>query len=639
MQLTVTIWIFLLYLVTMRRHYIHFFLITGFLLTPLFYGRAQKPDSNIKLRLAQSYERSGDFEAASKIYEEMYAKDSTGVVIFDALRRNFLLLKRYDDLITLFSRALGRNPNDISLLAQLGSFYTQNADEANATRCWERAIEVDPKHEVTYRVVGSALTENRLFDRAIAIYQRGREACTDPGLFTMDIAYLHTIVLNFGGATREYVNLVRQTPSLLSFAQSRMASYTVREQGLAEAISAVEEAAKTEPNNLTLLQLEAWVYMEGKQFDRAYDVYKIMDAKTNASGRELYYFAEHALKEKSYTAASKAFQDIIAQYPKFELLPQTKLGYARTLEEFTTTRDTLYQNAVATGNFRPAAEFAPMYRDAIAAYRQVIAEFPNTEIAGQSLLRIAILQQDRFFDLDGGQSTLVELNKTYTAFPAITIESTLRLGDLFLARGDLSKAKEHYLTLNHYAGGGDQRERSALRLAEIDYFEGNFKDALKKLQSLTRNVVSDIANDAIKLHVFITENMNSGDAALKDFSKAELLKRQMKFPEALKAFNLILSSYPTSDLIDEASMNIGDIHVQVGDYGDAIATYQKLLSDFPESLILDFTLMKIGNAYRYGLRDVTKATEAYQKLLEKFPNSIYVTTARKNIRELRGDNI
>ena len=110
---------------------------------------AQKADNDIKFRLAQSYERGGDFESALKIYTELYAKDSTNVVIFDALRRGYLQLKRYDDVIALVQRSLARNPNDISLLAQLGTFYMQKTDELRANESWVRALATAPDQEQT----------------------------------------------------------------------------------------------------------------------------------------------------------------------------------------------------------------------------------------------------------------------------------------------------------------------------------------------------------------------------------------------------------------------------------------------------------------------------------------------------------
>src|SRR5437867_4338374 len=77
-------------------------LLTGILVSIcICVSPAQQTNTDVRFRLAQSYERSGDYESALKLYNEMYAKDSSNVVIFESLRRNYLLLKRYDDVITL----------------------------------------------------------------------------------------------------------------------------------------------------------------------------------------------------------------------------------------------------------------------------------------------------------------------------------------------------------------------------------------------------------------------------------------------------------------------------------------------------------------------------------------------------------
>jgi tetratricopeptide (TPR) repeat protein len=602
-------------------------------------GKAQRSDNDIKFRLAQSYERSGDYESAVKIYAELYTKDSTNVVIFDALRRDYLQLKRYDDVIALFQRALARNPNDVSVLAQLGTFYTQKNDDVHATEIWERALATAPANEQTYRIVASTMAESRLFDKAIAVYQRARKACQNPNLFTSEMALLSTIVLNYTVATQEYLNMVRQTPSMLSSVQSRMASYTNRPEGLTTAITMTEAAAKTEPNNLTLLQLQAWLYMEGKQYDRSYDVYKIIDAKTNAGGRELYNFAEHALKEKFYSAAAKAFEDVVGLYPKFDMRSQACFGLARTLEDSVVALDTTNLFSEYIGNTPPPQAITKMYDKIVAAYMNVIKQYPSVLIAAQSLLRIAILQQERLLDFDAAKSTLETLNKEYVAHPGVTMEGTLRLGDVLLAKGELSKAEEQYMLLNRYAGGGDQKERAAFRLAEIDYFKGNFKEAQKKLRSLTLNVITDIANDAMKLQVFINDNTSSGETELKKFAEADFLKRQMKYQDAIRTFESVISSYPKSSLIDEVLMSIGDIRLRMKQYDVGIASYEKLIKDFPESLAIDIALVKIGRAYDLGLHNIPKAIESYQRLLEKYPNSIYVNQVRQRIRELRGDTI
>lgn len=614
------------------------FLNTAFSLALMAQGR--EPD--IKFRLAQSYEQSGDFESAVKLHEQILASDSSNIIILEALNRNYVQLKKYDAAIYLVSRALQRSPSDILLLSRLGTLYNLKGDEKHSTASWEKAIAVDPSREGTYRTVAASMTESRLFERAIDVYQRGRTACNAPGLFTNDIAYLYTITLNYTGATTEYIRLIRQTPTQLSYAQSRISSYIVRPDGLKGATTVAEEFYKKEPDNLQFQQLLAWLYMEAKQYDRAYDIYKILDAKSNAGGHEIFNFAERAFRERGYAAALKAYSDLVAKYPKFDLIAQVRFGYARTMEESITQRDTSNPFA-SVGNDRlkimPETESAPMYTGAIAAYEEVVVSFPGTEFAARSLYRIAVLKQERFFDLDGARAALESLAKNMPASPVL-LDATVRLGDIYLAMGNMSKAEEFYKKLTErQLIAGEQRERAALRLAELAYFRGELQKALGLLENLTRNAAADITNDALKLKFFIAENSKEDSSALKEFAKGELLLRQRKISEAHIVFKSIPTSYPASTLDDDAVMYVGEIEIQLKRYTDGITSFERLQKDYPESIILDVAIMKIGYTYEIGLHEKVKAIASYEQLLERFPSSIYVNEARKRIRELRGDTL
>ncbi|MDI6766392.1 MAG: tetratricopeptide repeat protein [Bacteroidota bacterium] len=610
-----------------------FLLLGGF--TVVSYSQASNVE--IKIRLAQSYERSGNFEAAVKLYEEAFGKDSANVTIFESLKRSYLQLKRYDDAISLIQQWLRKIPNDIGLLAQLGSIYILNSDEASAVTIWDRAVATHPTLEATYKIVGGAMIQSRLFERAIELYKRGRTACGNPALFMSDIAYLYSIMMNYTDATREYLKMVRQNPNDLGLVQSRIAGYTTRADGISAATLAVEDAVKTDPNTVAYQQLLAWLYMEGKQFDRAYNVYKIIDEKMKADGRELYNFAERTLREKAFTVAIKAFKDIVNRYPKFAQLPQAKFGYARALEESYDLGDTLKLFGILE---RPAAGLKPPYSSAIESYRQVISEYPNTEIAARSLLRVSIIQQEKYFDLDGARSSLETLEKNSLRFSPILFECRLRLGNVYLSQGNLTDAANKYNALAGIGSGFNElKEQAAFRLAELDYFQERFNDALTKLQTLTTQATANVTNDALSLQIFIQENLKSNEPALRQFAKADFLKRQLKFSEALIMFESILKENPKADIADEASINIGDILTHMNKYSEAIAAYERALQEYPETIYQDRTLMKIGQIYQLGMKDKVKAIEAYQRLLEKFQNSIYSNEARKKIRELRGDSI
>jgi tetratricopeptide (TPR) repeat protein len=604
----------------------------------IVFAAAQPRDGDIKFRLAQSYERSGDFENAAKLYEEILARDSTNVVVVESLERSYVQLKRYDDAIALIEHILRQQPSNINYLAQLGGIYVLLGDEARAAATWERAIAINPQQEATYRVVANAILQNRLFDRAIELFLRGRTVLNNRTLFSNDIAYLYAITMRFADATREYLSVLQQSPGQLGYIQSRIAGYTGRSEGLAAATQTVERAHKSDPSNSAIQELLAWLYMEGRQFDRAYDVYASIDKSRKANGRELYGFGERALREKAYTAAARAYQEIMTSYPDFPYVGGAKFGYACTIEGITTERDTFSIGATTIPNIRAATDQG--YANAIAAFERVVREHPQTDVGARSLLRIADIQYSRLDDRNGARAALEAVVKSYPQFPEFVDDARLQLGEVLLSLGDVEATEQQY---SHLASRkpivGAAGEKALFRLAELQYFRGNFQDALDLLQDLLRNPISDATNDALSLQILIKENQKPTEAALKAFARAQLLQRERKFSESLSACDDILAKYPNSSLVDETFELRGDLLAQMGKFREAVASYERLIADFPKSIALDKALISIGRIYQTALGEREKAIETYQRLLEKYPASIYTTEARKRIRVLRGDTI
>lgn len=613
---------------------------------------AQQREVDVKFGLAQSFERNNDWEKAVKFYTELYANDSMNIVLYESLRRCFLQLKRYDDAVHLIQTRLRFRPNDITVMAQLGIVYARAEENEKSVSTWNRAINTDRRNPSTYRVVANAAIESRMLDPAIDFYLRGRAECGDPSLFAADLAYLNSMMMNYAEATKEYLILIRQSPAQLPFVQSRIAGYTNRSDGLNAATIVVENASRASAENIAIHQLLAWLLMEGKQFEKAFDVYVRIDRSTKAGGREIYSFAERALKEKAFSTATSAFKMIIEKYPKFDRLAAAKFGYASTVEESAAPSDTSFlligSNPIGFGHGSdpfgpsevPTNETQSRYGEAIAAYTNVLQEYPGTELAARALYRIATIKFERLFNVDDAIATLRQLVRGYGRFPAILAYAAILLGDALLAKGDLGEAAKQYRSILSFGDAVLQtKEIAQNRVAEVEFFQGNFQEATRLLQELTRNPDSDVANDALSLLIFLEENSTKSRAELKELARATMFIRQRKLPEALVIVESIQKQYPQSQLADEALMLMADIFITMIRFADGIGAYTRLINQFPESILLDKAQMKIGHVYQWKLNDKLKAIAAYQSLLEKFPNSMYAKEARKRIRELRGDSL
>ena len=602
---------------------------------------AQQGEANVKFRLAQSYEQEGDWEHALPLYESLYQSETRNYVYFDGLRRSYTQLKQYDKAMSLVRNRIGINPpEDDNLRAILGTLLYLSGEEAKADSTWNALIRLGQNNVGLYRLVAGQMIENRMYDRAIQLYLRARAETRNERLFAEELSWLYGSFQQYMLATKELVNLLRGNPTQLVSVQSRLASYTAREEGLKQAFAAVQQEVAKTPDDLALRTLLAWLCMERKDYDSALVEYRVIDKQRNAKGQELYTYAQRALQERAYRAAAAAFREVIRDYPTPDRLPFAQFGFARAIEELSAGVDT---SSVVSKEFEALkssgqiVETQPSYGAALTLYGAVIKGYDGSEFAAQAFFRVGTIRRNKFFDLDGALDAFERVRRI-SQTPALAFESTMNMGEVLTAKNDLVNARGEYRRLSQ-TSSAEYRDRARFKLAELDYFEAQFDSALVKIQRLASNVGTDLANDALQLQYFIQENKTSATTALAAFAKADLLVRQNKLSEALQQFREVVRQNPNALLLDDAVMRTAELHLKLKQTQEALTAYQQVTQEMPTSIFRDAAQMRIAEIDERVLNDKTKALEAYEALLAKYPNSLYAEEARKRIRVLRGDQI
>ncbi len=596
---------------------------------------AQTQDAVNKFRLAQSFEQAGEYDRACQLYEDLVRADSVNYAYFDGLRRCYTQLKNYDGAIAISVRRLNQQPRDINIMAALGALYYKSGNEARGDSMWNAAIAVAPKNATSYTIVSMVQSDNRLFDKSIATYLRGRKEIGEPTLFAGELAMLYSLMMNYGEATREDLTMLSLNEHLIDLVESRLAGFTAKEDGLTAATKTVEEAVAGEYKGVVFRRLLLWLYMEGKRFDKAFEVSKQIEESTHSNGAEMVSFADLVFKEKSYAVAAKAYRYAIDNYPRMPQLPSAKFGYARAVEELGATADTLNDVQAMSGAF--LSESQPGYHGAMELYLSLSKEYPRSEVSVQALYRAGLMEYKRFFDLDAAAEildSLLMLPLAQRMYPAI-LETT---GEIAVAQGKLDEASHRYssILLSPFALP-EEKTQARYSLAEIQYFQGNFDSASSILQEIAQVLSDDESNDALLLLHFIKENQAGYTGALREYARAALLERQKKFSEAIPVLSSVVQAFADAPLVENALIKKAELSIVVGQNNEALISYQKLLSDCPKSIFRDKAQFGIGEVYQFQLKDKEKAIHAYEELLASYPNSLLIEQARKRIRELRGD--
>lgn len=586
----------------------------------------QDTDKTTKLRLAQGFEESGEWERAATLYEDLNTLEPNNYLFFDGLQRSYTQIKEYGKAINVIRRWLILQPRDINMMTTLGGLYYDSGNEVAADSVWKSVIAIDPRNTQLYRVVANEMLQHRMYDQCIRIYLDGRLMSKSDVMFADELGNLYTALQRYTLATREYILMIKTTPEQLSFIQSRLSSFTEKPEGISAASETVKDELKNLPNNIALHRLYAWLLSEERRYDAALEQYRIIDRLSNANGNELFNFAQRLHQEHAYKTAAETFKEIINEHNNYQLLLYARFGYARALEELIAATDT-----------SSSPELQPTYANPIQLYESIADDYTNSDLAVQSLYRIGVIKFYKLFDLDGALNAFNRL-KNIPSVSNISNDAVIKIGDIQIARNDLAIARKEYDRLRRISLVVYQ-EQAAFKLAELDYFEAKFDSALSILKMFNTNLNTDLTNDALQLQYFIQENNISAPQALTEFAKADLLMRQRKYSESLVQFQDIVKQYSTALLVDDAMMKIGELHLLLNHPNEAIAAFRFTADSIQLSILKDRAQFRIAEIFQTLLKNKTQAIEAYEKLLAQFPNSLYAEESRKRIRILRGDNL
>lgn len=605
------------------------------LVIPLEQTLSQLVSQEVTFRLAQSYEQSGNFEKAAQLYQQLNKVDPANYLFFDGLRRSYLQLKQYDDCILLMKTRLTSNPRDVNLFAMLGSVQYKAGFEKEASASWRNAIDVDPLNQNVYRIVANSMLENRLLEKAAEAYSDGRKALKDDNLFTIDIAYLLSVSMDFAGATREYVRWIRHNPTQVGFVQGRMAQFTGKQEGREAAVKVLREEIRRE-EDVHLYEVLSWVLLEGKQYDEALEAYRTIDVLSKAKGAQVYSFADRAYREQAYEVAARAYREAIELPVEGARLPAARYGYGNCLMQLSSLADTVERTTAASVN-----ESHPTYSGAIAYFHGIIEDYPRSEYSARSYYQIGLLLFERYFDLDGALTSFQNVERELPGVPVLHYDVSLKIGEILVAKGDTTLASTRFVPVTQAADATpDQADEAGFRLAEISYFGGNFKVAIDRLSEISFNLKANYANDALSLLSFLQENTATSEPALAKFARADFLTRQRRNSEAIPIFLQVITEYPQALLVDDALMKVADLQARSGMYVESIASYERLLREFKEtSIALDRAQFHIAEIYDRSLHDNTAALAAYSRVLADYPESLLGPLVRKRIRALRGESL
>lgn len=581
-----------------------------------------------KQNLATEYYASQNYEKAVLLFEELYEENNSSYY-YRYLLYCYVQLEEYRKAEKMIKKANKNGTKSYKELADLAYIQLQKGDIEKAEKMFEDAIKELPPDRAAVNELANDFRARGQTELAEECYFTGIELLKGEYGFESELGYLYYYLEKYDLMTDAYLDLLERNPDQMKIVQFRIQNafrrssedviYPYLKDELLKRIQNQKESSQfselllwltiqRKDFNIAIIQAKALDRREGSEYFRVFDLSQLMaqNGQFDKSIAALEFIVKRpdAKDQIYYQDALQAL--LSSKYGRLQMqaepssieIEELSDDYAKTLDEMGRFRFTIIT---------------------VMEYAELLSYYQN-----QSVLAIEELEN-------------------LIANPGLKMADKapvkLLLGDIYLLNNNPWEATLLFSQVEKDFKNDEMGYEARLRNAKLSFYIGEFDWAKAQLDILKIATGKRIANDAMNLSLFISENLDadSSTRALELYGKADLLHLRNKDSLALQTLDSIFMLSLYHEIFDNVWMRQSEILMSSHQYEESKVLLEKIIEQYPDGLLADDAAWRLANMELNVFNDEEKASKWYKIILTEYPNSLYSTDARNKFRELRED--
>ena len=571
-------------------------------------------------QLAYSYFMKGEYEKASVIFKELYEKNKVRRDYFKKLLSCYQLTDNFSEASILLESHSKEFPRQNYIWIEIGYNLQLQQQTEEAKKYYTKALQSIENNPHEGYILGQTFQDNHLLDEALQAYKRAMEL--DPNLnFEPYIAFVYGEKADIENMFNAYLNMVQKNENYFSTVQQyagRFLSDDSLDENNILFKKLVLKRLQANPND-SWNKLLSWLYAQQKDYDKALVQEIALFKRSSEDLLRIQNLGDIAIENCDYNTAKEAFNYILEN--------------SKDSEEILDAHLYLLEIAIETASSQKEID------DVEAKFQELFSNYGNAINTLELQLSYADFLTFKKNEPEKAITVLKDaLTKTSSDVQQGAVK--LKLGDVLVFTDKFNEALINYSQVQLKLKNSTLAQTASYKVAQTSYFKGDFKWAMTQLKVLKKSTSQLIANDALDLHLLISNNI-IGDSisalALKSYAHADLLAYQNRDKEAIDTLKTVLEKYEGRSIEANALFKQAELYTKTKQYNKAENNYSKIVELQNDRILVDNSYYQLGLLYENKLNDIEKAKEMYQKIIFEFPGSIYLVDARKRFRKLRGD--
>lgn len=570
--------------------------------------------------LADVFFNNGEFSKALLEYDKILAKQPHRTDYFIKKVKCHQELEQYNVAQRVLSKKLSKRYSQPQLFVELGYNYTLQKDSINARKAYNNAINILDKNPNYAHTIGQRFESYSLLSEAETTYNKAI-ALNKNANFDFQLANIYGQQNRIEKMFNSYLLLIKKNKQNAITVQNLIGKFLSEDPKNKNNLllkRALLKNLQTTPDTFWNEQL-SWLFVQQKEFNKAFTQEKAIFKREGQNLNRIFNLGILTKQQGALETAQKIFSFIQEQ----PLEKNTRISVLSFLLEMKETTSTSSE-----------------YNSIASEYKNAIDSFGVNNSTLKLQLAYANFLAFKKHDITSAISFLKKNEKQSLAkFDKARYQMTQ--ADILVADGKFNQALLNYSKIQRHLKNNTLSQEARFKVAKTSYYKGDFDWALQQLKVLKTSTSQLIANDALNLHLLISDHINEDSlhVALKKYSKADLLAFQNKNPEAIVLLDDILNNHPVNKIIDDVLFLQGKLLELQGNHNKAKRNYERIINTLKESVFVDDALYKLAFLQLNVFNNTNKATEYFEAILFNHADSIHFVEAQKMYRKLRGDTI
>ena len=598
--------------------------IIAFIITALLSISSNVYAQHSDAQLALKYFQNREFEKAAVLYEKLY-EDTRFKSHRDSYLRCLNELRDFETAEKFIKKELRRNRNDIYLTIDLGMLYLNLGKKEESEQEFNKVLNLAMNSRNNVIAASNSFQIYRNYKWAERIYLEGAARLRDN--FDYELGNIYFMQRDYEKMMKSYLSDLKRNPQRLNIIQSRLQHLLTRDidQSFDDIVEQVLlEDIQKNPNNSVVTNLLVWQYTQTGKFEAALDQLIAIDRRNTQDGFEIIEFSKILKNNLEYDLSIKALEYVMSKGKDRATFSIAYIDYLNILF--------LKYTGVMEPEIGKMQNLEQLLNEGLNIVRRRDAFPVLYSLASLKAFYLGKFEEASVLLLD-------EINNKRLNVADESLAKLL-LGDIYMLNNNPWEATLIYAQVEKSNAESTLGHEARFRRAKLAYYSGEFEWAQAQLVVLKGSTSKLIANDALELSVFISDNFNldTTHTTLQLFARADFAIYTKQYTEALKCLDSILLLFPSHKLTDNVLYRKAEIYEAVGDYSKAIDLFEEVSRLYYFDLLADKALFRYAQLNEKQ-KNYSLAEEAYFKIVMDFPSSIYAVEARNNLRILRDKNL